>query len=309
MIEEEDNDEEYIKVTVNVHGVSFTIPCGEGEQDVKWLALVAAKRYAHREVRLSQQTHGRVRPQLDRFNTIVYRPQNVYMSGSSQIVSSATKIKDIFPSGGELDLELHKEIEIDAEGAPVLTPWEAEAFIFSDQGKIRFAASQKALREKEEEKEAERDAQTSLDRYAHQVLSAEFTATGLSATFDTATEIIADVEAQWSDIKTEDIFNDADDKLAIKNVILRNYRLINAVFYHFGASTGRQESYAMSYSEYLHFIHYFTNMSLRHEAELIEEIFRQSNVQKYVSYSISLYVTFIYIFFFSLLSLILILHL
>lgn len=34
-----------IKLTVRVHGRTFTIPCGDGSQDIKWLASVAAKRY------------------------------------------------------------------------------------------------------------------------------------------------------------------------------------------------------------------------------------------------------------------------
>ncbi len=67
-MEAEDDDIDYIHMTVNIHGLKFSIPCGEGDQDVKWLALVAAQRYCHKMIKLAQVDHGRVRPQLDRFN-------------------------------------------------------------------------------------------------------------------------------------------------------------------------------------------------------------------------------------------------
>lgn len=34
-----------LKVSVRVHDKVFAIPCGDGTQDIKWLASVAAKRY------------------------------------------------------------------------------------------------------------------------------------------------------------------------------------------------------------------------------------------------------------------------
>lgn len=62
-----------IKLTVRVHGRTFTIPCGDGSQDIKWLASVAAKRYE-----LSQRVGGRSRArEANRASTGTYRPCSV----------------------------------------------------------------------------------------------------------------------------------------------------------------------------------------------------------------------------------------
>ena len=45
--------EHEFRVSVNVNGKHFSIPCGQGRQTVRWLALVASQRYVQ-----SQQPHG-----------------------------------------------------------------------------------------------------------------------------------------------------------------------------------------------------------------------------------------------------------
>lgn len=51
-----DDDEPNVRVTVKVGKHVFNIPCGRGEQNMKWLACVVAQRF-----RLMSKSNGRAR--------------------------------------------------------------------------------------------------------------------------------------------------------------------------------------------------------------------------------------------------------
>ena len=53
-----------LRVMVRVHDMTFVIPCGDGSQQIKWLANVAAQRYA-----LARRSHGRSRQRESKLST------------------------------------------------------------------------------------------------------------------------------------------------------------------------------------------------------------------------------------------------
>jgi hypothetical protein len=50
-----------MKLLAHVHGLTFTIPCGNGDQTVKWLGMVASQRYSllapHGRQRMREDAH------------------------------------------------------------------------------------------------------------------------------------------------------------------------------------------------------------------------------------------------------------
>lgn len=60
-----------MQVNVNVDGIVFEIPVGEGEQNFKWLGLAASQRYA------LMVPHGRTRTRED-----AHRKHGVYVPSS-----------------------------------------------------------------------------------------------------------------------------------------------------------------------------------------------------------------------------------
>jgi hypothetical protein len=50
-----------MKLVAHVHGLTFVVPCGTGEQSVKWLGLVASQRYSlvspHGRQRMREDAH------------------------------------------------------------------------------------------------------------------------------------------------------------------------------------------------------------------------------------------------------------
>jgi hypothetical protein len=48
-----------MQLNLSVNGLTFAVPCGEGNQSIKWLGLVAAQRYAF------MAPHGRCRTRED----------------------------------------------------------------------------------------------------------------------------------------------------------------------------------------------------------------------------------------------------
>ena len=75
---------------------------------------------------MPQNHHGRIRPQLDKFNKVRFRPMSVYKVGSFVPILPSTKVKTCV--GSELEIILQKEVEVGEDGSPILSQWEYGTF-------------------------------------------------------------------------------------------------------------------------------------------------------------------------------------
>ena len=89
-----------MKVTVVVEKMNFVVPCGPGEQKMKWLGLVAAQRHA------LAVPHGRTRAREESDEKRgFFLPKDVldYRGGS---LDPDLVIKDVLNDGDEVKVEL-----------------------------------------------------------------------------------------------------------------------------------------------------------------------------------------------------------
>jgi hypothetical protein len=76
--------------TLSVNGETLSIPCGEGKQSLRWLANVAAQRYA-----ALHTSHGRARQrEPTRAATGVFVPKAVMVNTSGTMIGPTTTVKD-----------------------------------------------------------------------------------------------------------------------------------------------------------------------------------------------------------------------
>lgn len=225
-------------------------------------------------------------------------------------MSPFSRIKNIFPSGGEVDVVLQKEVEINEDGSTVSSEWSMRAFTYSRKGREKLDAMDQ-LREHSEKNTGENDSKERLQGYVRQLVCSEFPTAATSWGSETLPiEIINDFEDQWKGMKLSSLFRSSDNGGAVsycvplsltlslristcllftspvtqaKNVTMREYKLIIAIYNHFCGSCSRDNACTMSYSEFLRFVKYLSNLSLEHEKDLVDEIFRESNSEKFVS--------------------------
>ena len=151
-----DEEEKSVRVTVKVGPHVFDIPCGKGEQNMKWLACVVAQRF-----RLMSKSNGRSR-QRERKKT----PQGCFVPSSvntvrcsyagrvqrctthhratpipqvdGHTVYPSVKVKDAVAEGAAKVKVVLKSVEMcEEDGSAEQTTWAALAFNFSDNGRKR----------------------------------------------------------------------------------------------------------------------------------------------------------------------------
>ncbi len=121
-----------IKIHVHVHGLVFTVPCGAGTQEMRWLATVAAQRFS------AAVPAGRMR-QREPTNEKrgVYLPTDFSMCASDgsaleprpDFLHPRTKIADSLRSGDHVAVQLNLEGGLEAAGP---TQWQELAFSTPD---------------------------------------------------------------------------------------------------------------------------------------------------------------------------------
>ncbi|KAJ1450186.1 hypothetical protein M885DRAFT_621865 [Pelagophyceae sp. CCMP2097] len=135
-----------MKVVVRVDGMKLSVPCGDGGQTMKWLALVASQRYS---LAVAGKGHGRARSDRDDKNGF-FLPKDVLGQDGSLMPDAL--IKDVLRDGEECVVELQKVVEVDQVGAPVQSNWQMAAFSTSSETSSRRArgtASREEISEKE----------------------------------------------------------------------------------------------------------------------------------------------------------------
>jgi hypothetical protein len=129
-----------MKVKVNVNGLEFFVPCGDGDQSLKWLSLVASQQYSIR------RPNGRSRNREEsKSKTGFFLPLSVQSAKGEELSDPEQRINEVFQDGAEVRIELQEEVEIDAIGAPVLSEWQVKSFAVGEASKLRLAADVSGL--------------------------------------------------------------------------------------------------------------------------------------------------------------------
>jgi hypothetical protein len=111
-----------MRVKCRVKGLTFFVPCGDGEQSLKWLSLVAAQQYELRKP--SGRTRNREQANAARG---FFLPMNVTSGKGGKMSNPDAKINEVFTDGAEVVVELQEEVRSrkgearsERSGAPTL---------------------------------------------------------------------------------------------------------------------------------------------------------------------------------------------
>ena len=137
-------------VRCRVRGKQMRVPCGDGSQPVRWLAVVVAQRFA------LMQPNGRRRGREESGAARgFYIPDNVTLHGS--LCAPNERIADVLKDGDEVTVQL-RDSEL-KDGAPVISDWSAEAFCH-DEATLRRLADKKAREAAESKPNSDAEAKT-----------------------------------------------------------------------------------------------------------------------------------------------------
>lgn len=94
-----------MRVLAKVHGLQFTIPCGDGSQSVKWLGLAVAQRYA------LAAPHGRCRTREDAHLTQgFFLPAGVFKAGAS--LHPTNRVGEVCKDNDTLTVQLQVRLHV-----------------------------------------------------------------------------------------------------------------------------------------------------------------------------------------------------
>jgi hypothetical protein len=254
-----------MKVLVEVEKMKIMVPCGAGEQKMKWLGLVAAQRHA------LALPHGktRAREESDEKRGF-FLPKDVLSDRGSSLDPDMV-IKDVLGDGDRVTVELQTVVEVDDIGAPIMSPWQTRAFAATgaaSERRARGIASRAAIAEHEAEINAEVQRRVREDeRYqrAHEAAAlAEVTQAGgynvvVTGHLETAEESAAALDLDWpalsESLKDLRCFPSATAKEAFKEDLRTSYGDLNRIFVHYAGLGRIGQQHGVSLSEFCHYAH------------------------------------------------------
>ena len=154
-----DDDQPRIRLRVSVHGKTMEVPCGDGQQPVRWLATVVAQRFAA----LMPHGRGRMREEAAAKRGF-FIPREVLLGGGGgggggEVADANAKIADVFADGSQCTVVLQRQIDLDDGNQPVPSDWATAAFCHDEaklgalaekQGAAAAAAKAAAAKAEEE---------------------------------------------------------------------------------------------------------------------------------------------------------------
>lgn len=133
-----------MRVKVKVKNLVFSVPCGDGEQSLKWLSMVAAQQY---EIR---KPSGRARSREPANSSRgFFLPMGLHSGKGEAMRDPNAKINEVFVDGAEVMVELMETVEVDAIGAPALSDWQQKCFCVGEATKLKLSCD---MNRKEEER-------------------------------------------------------------------------------------------------------------------------------------------------------------
>lgn len=254
-----------MKVIVEVEKMKIVVPCGAGEQKLKWLGLVAAQRHA------LAVPHGRTRAREENDEKRgLFLPRDVLARDGSSLAPDLL-IKDVLGDGELVSVELQRVVEVDDIGAPILSPWATSAFATrgaASERRARGISSRASIATHEAEINAEVTRRAREDeryRSAHEAAAlAEATqGTGYNVVvtghLETAEEAAAALDLDWPAVSEslQDLrcHPGPTAKEAFKDELRRAYGDLNRIFVHYAGLGRVGATHGVSLGEFCHYAH------------------------------------------------------
>lgn len=139
-----------MRVKVKVKNLEFFVPCGDGDQSLKWLSMVAAQQY---EIR---RPKGRARCREPANSSKgFFLPLSLQSAKGENLRDPNARVNEAFSDGAEVVVELQDAVEVDSIGAPSLSEWQQKSFCVGEASKLRL--NSEAKRKEEERRKQQRE--------------------------------------------------------------------------------------------------------------------------------------------------------
>eukprot|EP00941_MAST-03F_sp_MAST-3F-sp1_P000085 g85.t1 len=259
-----------MKVSVIVEGLQFNIPCGDGSQSIKWLALAASNLFARKATSKEAQGNLRAREPVN-FIGGSYVPCEV-TDQSGKSLGPNMKINEATSPGEIVRVHLNTVATFGDDGFPILTPWAVDAFCSN-------LALQQCTKQKIDEANAKR-------REKKNITEAKRLA-NMERIFGSATSEMATMfEADWMQIAKKlsqppHAVARGSDLQDLKNSAARHFKEVLHLFKEFSGFAAGETS-SISFTEFAHFIHRCRVMDVVAEQATIKRIFKEANFEPVV---------------------------
>uniref|UniRef100_K3WEI4 Uncharacterized protein n=1 Tax=Globisporangium ultimum (strain ATCC 200006 / CBS 805.95 / DAOM BR144) TaxID=431595 RepID=K3WEI4_GLOUD len=291
-----------MRLVVHVHGLQFTVPCGDGSQSVKWLGLVVAQRYA------LAAPHGRCRTREDaHLKQGFFLPALVSKTQTGEMLAPGKRIADSCKDNDAVTIHLQQEVPVNEIGSPQFAPWTLAAFASQSKNSLGLdpsssADSKRQIASAKDATKQHADGTTSLssraDPHKADAKSAaihsdellpskavvddemkEYARSELlqqvnSGQFQSEMEIEAAFLYDWSRLRIEDLEKEPKEREVIQDVLLANFGAINAAYMHYAVGSG-ELAYGMNGDELAHFLHECGVCNFQRDRRLLEKVVSQ----------------------------------
>jgi hypothetical protein len=247
-----------MSVVIESRGLRFTIPVGEGTQTVKWLAMVAAQRFALTMPK-GRRRAREIPNQVDGFHV----PAKVFKG--FELLGPDKQLKQVVEDGEVLLVDLNAPGMPVKGGKPNLPTWTMEAYSHSPTGKeilkLRHKEEERQRKLAEEERLREEAAKNRVEEFKKQLELNEMKRIMSGGKLDSQEDIMMAVDEDFKIImargalqrSVESLGDDRAHQLdAVKGHFCAHFIELNDVFKHY---TGMGNiGCTMSFQEFEHFI-------------------------------------------------------
>ncbi|CAM9883903.1 unnamed protein product [Ascophyllum nodosum] len=242
-----------MKISVQVGDKkSLEIACGEGNQSIRWLALVAAQRLQL----LKPKGRSRMREKYDARRGFLL-PQAVVVKGHDDSIQDPEAIiKNVMQEGSQVEVVLMEEMGLDDVGAPMESDWFLKAFGVGEATKRRLNGAR--LREVYKAKVDVNGADGGVYESTQSggVVAGEFDVTVegvvISGPLETVGQIRAAMEHDWRSAGLGEFFDDPNEAAAVKRLLQAHLPALNRVH---ASRSGGESGARMSFNDFGHLLH------------------------------------------------------
>jgi hypothetical protein len=252
-----------MRVQVTVKGATFWVPCGEGDQSLKWLSLVAAQQYELRK----PQGRARYREPANSKRGF-FIPSGMSSAKGVAFRDPTAKVCDVFQDGASVTVELQETVVVDSINAPVQTDWQQKCFCEGPASKLRISSEnlrkEEELRHSAELLKLEKDAKNRKRMEQAGAMDGMSVGSNFSVNVQEYGIQAVNGAADWSmiaDVVGETSKKDQDELEEYFPVI---FPVLNDIYAHFAGQrrnntnnnkNSKGDNASMSFAEFSHFLH------------------------------------------------------
>jgi hypothetical protein len=244
---------------VRIKGEEFVLPCAEGDQNIKWLAIAAVRLYSH------LHKHSYCVRQRERFVSEggVFLPHNVKRIGSAYSLDPRDTINTTLEDGETVEVEVQKSVKVGRNGILEPSEFHAKAFLTNE-------IINKRLVERLTTERLQRETKMNRENKLKEEADAR-----IFGSIDEDTKEAFQIEFQKMVDKGVVGEDDADD---LKETLARYFEEVDAIFKHFSGFYVGEPS-IMSYSSFIHMVHKTKMLDITREVHLVRKIALESRIE------------------------------